>query len=91
MDARGEAPIRRLERRLEKLVASLEGAELALERAASTRAADLGVESIYKSVQGLPSGERARELKSALMASIFEANLELRRQAGNAAGETVDG
>lgn len=81
----------RLERRLEKLVASLEGAELALERAASTRAADLGVESIYRSVQGLPSGERARELKSALMASIFEANLELRRQAGHTAGEAVDG
>jgi hypothetical protein len=69
-----------LERRLEKLVASLEGVELALERAAATRAADLGIESIYKSVQGLPSAERARELKSALMASIFEANLELRRQ-----------
>ena len=72
----------RLERRLEKLVASLEGVEQALERAASTRAADLGIESIYKSVQGLPAAERARELKSALMASIFEANLELRRQNG---------
>lgn len=71
-----------LERRLEKLVASLEGVELALERAANTRAADLGIESIYKSVQGLPAAERARELKSALMASIFEANLELRRQRG---------
>lgn len=69
-----------LERRLEKLVASLEGVELALERAAATRAADLGIESIYKSVQGLPAAERARELKSALMAKIFEANLELRRQ-----------
>jgi hypothetical protein len=74
-----------LERRLEKLVASLEGAELALERAASARAADLGIESIYKSVQGLPAAERARELKSALMASIFEANLELRRQTGGQA------
>jgi len=81
-----DAELSRLERRLEKLVASLEGAERALERAASTRAADLGVESIYRSVQGLPSGERARELKSALMASIFEANLELRRQGTGAAG-----
>lgn len=72
-----------LERRLEKLVASLEGVEAALERAANTRAADLGIESIYKSVQGLPAAERARELKSALMASIFEANLELRRQRGS--------
>lgn len=80
-----------LERRLEKLVASLEGAELALERAANTRAADLGIESIYKSVQGLPSGERARELKSALMASIFEANLELRRQGGKPAGQPATG
>lgn len=79
-----DAELVQIERRLEKLVASLEGAELALERAASTRAADLGIESIYKSVQGLPASDRARELKSALMASIFEANLELRRQSGQA-------
>jgi hypothetical protein len=75
-----DAELVQLERRLEKLVASLEGVEQALERAALTRAADLGIESIYKSVQGLPAAERARELKSALMSSIFEANLELRRQ-----------
>jgi hypothetical protein len=86
-----DAELAQLERRLEKLVASLEGAELALERAASTRAADLGIESIYKSVQGLPSSERARELKSALMASIFEANLELRRQSGAPVAQSATG
>jgi len=86
-----DGELARLERRLEKVVASLEGAELALERAANTRAADLGIESVYKSVQGLPAAERARELKSALMASIFEANLELRRQSGSALPQPATG
>ncbi len=67
-----------LERRLEKLVQSLEQTERALDRAASHQAADLGLSSIYREVQGLSPDERARELKALLMASIFEANLALR-------------
>ena len=75
-----DSELSQIERRLGKLVGSLEAAEVALERAASARAADMGIESIYKNVQGLPSQERGRELKAALMASIFEANLALLEQ-----------
>jgi len=67
-----------LERRLAKLVGGLEETERSLERAARARAADLGLSSIYREVQGLDPGERERELKRVLMARIFEANLELR-------------
>jgi hypothetical protein len=73
-----DAQLAQLERRLDKLVTSLTQTELALERAALARAADLGIESIYRNVQGLVPSERAREFKAALMSSIFEANVELR-------------
>lgn len=71
-----------LERRVAKLVGSLEKTERALGQAANARAADLGIASIYRDVQGLDDSEREQELKSALMSRIFEANLALRSQVG---------
>jgi hypothetical protein len=36
-----------------------------------------GIESVYRTVQGLAPSESQRERKLAMMRSIFEANLEM--------------
>ncbi len=75
-----------LERRVAKLVQSLETTEQALRRISAQAQQPQGLESVYRSVQGLSAGEQDAEAKRALMADIFEKNLELRRQRRAPAG-----
>jgi Mrp family chromosome partitioning ATPase len=67
-----------LERRIVKLTHQLEQTEADLLRLAAMKNIDLGIASIYRSVQGLSSEEAALALKRSLMQKIFQANLELK-------------
>ncbi|HZL98919.1 MAG TPA: hypothetical protein VFD43_01590, partial [Planctomycetota bacterium] len=79
---RGEASGRvdQLERRIAKLVQSLQTTEQALGRMARLSHADDGIESIYRTVQGLDPDEPEARAKQDLMHAIFEKNLELYRR-----------
>ena len=74
-----ERRIELLQRRLEKVSHSLESTEQELRRVVATTDMDGGLESIYRSVQGLETSANQGELKKELMRSIFEANLELKK------------
>jgi len=74
-----ERRIELLQRRLDKVTQSLQLTEQELRRVVGLEDADGGLESIYRSVQGLESTESQGELKKELMRSIFEANLELKK------------
>jgi ferritin-like metal-binding protein YciE len=67
------------ERRVAKLVESLERTEQVLSRVAASKQLEEGIESIYRTVLGLSVGEQDFGRKQDLMASIFEANLALRK------------
>lgn len=73
------------ERRVAKLVKSLEQTESALARVAAAKAIDPGIESIYDSVQGLSAADAAAEKKKELLVHIFEANIALRDTLASAA------
>lgn len=66
-----------LERRVVKLVQSLEASEQALARVGPLLRLDSGLESIYRTVQGLSAGEAGVQAKQEIMRAIFEKNLEL--------------
>ncbi|MEO6710765.1 MAG: hypothetical protein ABI054_06750 [Planctomycetota bacterium] len=68
-----------LERRIAKLTQQLEATEADLQRMAETKGIDLGIASIYRSVQGLSPQEEAAALKKDLMQKIFQANFELQQ------------
>lgn len=70
----------RLERRVAKLLESLDETEVVLRRLEAAKAIDVGLPSLYRVVQGLSEEEENRELKQELMAAIFEANLTLKRE-----------
>jgi hypothetical protein len=74
-----DARIDVLERRIGKLVRALEDAEAALTRLAQLKDVDLGIASLYRTVQGLSAGESAIEAKRRMMADIFEANVRLQK------------
>lgn len=78
LHASGERVLQ-LERRVAKLVKSLADTELVLQRVAAMKELDVGLESIYRNVQGLSTGDSFVEAKRQLMQQIFEKNLELRR------------
>jgi hypothetical protein len=67
------------ERRVAKLVESLERTEQVLARVAASKDLEEGIESVFRSVQGLSHGEHGFERKQALLQSIFESNQSLRR------------
>jgi hypothetical protein len=69
-----------LERRIAKLMHSLEVTEEVLSRVSSAKDLDFGIESIYRTVQGLNPGESQHDRKLEMMKNIFEANLILQRQ-----------
>lgn len=69
-----------LERRLAKLMSMLDVTEDELRRVQAAKQVDLGQPSIYRTVQGLSATETQQEKKRDMMRSIFEANLELRKQ-----------
>lgn len=74
------AEIDRLERRVRKLNAQLLETQELLERSrAGQLEAEGGIASIHRTAQGLAPGSAGAESKKALLRSIFEHNLELRR------------
>ena len=77
--------IDRLERRIAKLVRSLEETEAALQRVASMKNIDLGIASLYRVVQGLDAGDGRADEKRAMMRRIFEANVVLQQKRALAA------
>lgn len=72
-----QSQIEVLERRVAKLTDSLGLTENALNKVASMKNIDLGVSSIYRTVQGLNPEDGQADQKKAMLTSIFEANLEL--------------
>lgn len=69
-----------LERRVRKLTESLGLTEQELKRIAGMKNIDLGVASIYRSVQGLSADDDNAEQKKEMLKNIFEANVALRQQ-----------
>ena len=67
-----------LERRISKLMRTLDDTEEVLGRVAQMKDLETGIESVYRKVQGLSPDEADRDLKLDLMKTIFQANLELR-------------
>ena len=67
-----------LERRIVKLTLQLEQTEADLKRIAAMKNIDLGLASIYRSVQGLSLEDEARAMKKSLLKKIFQANMELK-------------
>jgi GGDEF domain-containing protein len=69
-----------LERRVAKLTESLGLTEAELKRVAQLKNIDLGVASIYRTVQGLSAEEAGAEQKKEMLKNIFESNMALRAQ-----------
>ncbi|MCB9913846.1 MAG: hypothetical protein H6828_01705 [Planctomycetes bacterium] len=67
------------QRRISKLTNSLELTEEELKRVAAAKNIEIGVQSIYRTVQGLAGDDTNFETKKELMSSIFQANLELQK------------
>jgi len=72
--------IEALERRVSKLTESLNLTEAELKRIAQMKSIDLGVSSIYRTVQGLSGDEAGAETKKEMLKNIFEANIALKAQ-----------
>jgi hypothetical protein len=72
--------IDQLERRVTKLMESLEKTEAELLQVARMKGLESGVASIYRTVQGLDSGESDFERKQEMLTLLFEANVELRKK-----------
>ncbi len=70
-----------LNRRLSKLNGALSNTERELHRVMRAKSSDDGIASIYSEVQGLNEGDGHFAQKKELMASIFEANRDLQREA----------
>jgi len=68
-----------LERRIAKLNRRLAEAEEGLRQLGALRAADPGIASVYRGIQGLSSQEEYATFKRELMHKIFLANLELKQ------------
>jgi hypothetical protein len=71
-----------LERRITKLTHLLGITEDELRRVAGMKGIDLGVASIYRTVQGLADDTSQKEKKREMMKVIFEANFQLKQQIG---------
>jgi len=67
-----------LERRVVKLTESLGLTEAELKRVAQMKNIDLGISSLYRSVQGLSAEEAGAEQKKEMLKNIFESNMALR-------------
>jgi hypothetical protein len=70
--------IAQLERRVAKLLQSLEETSEVLRRVSAAKAIDSGLPSLYRVVQGLSNEDENMDLKKELMSAIFEANMSLR-------------
>lgn len=74
--------VERLERRLQKLVATLEATERRLDEVSRIKGVDAGVPSAYRGVQGLSKVDEHFTLKSELMRKLLDENIKLRQQLG---------
>ncbi|MEQ1893265.1 MAG: hypothetical protein ABL998_12020 [Planctomycetota bacterium] len=72
--------ISQLERRVVKLTESLGLTEAELKRVAAMKNIDLGVASIYRTVQGLSGDNGDAEQKKDMLKNIFDANMLLKSQ-----------
>lgn len=72
--------ISQLERRVVKLTESLGLTEAELKRVAAMKNIDLGVASIYRTVQGLSADGADAEQKKEMLKNIFDANMLLKSQ-----------
>ncbi len=70
--------IEQLERRVRKLTDSLGVTEQELKRVMAMKNIDIGVASIYRTVQGISADDENAEAKHDMLKNIFEANLALR-------------
>jgi diguanylate cyclase (GGDEF)-like protein len=75
-----------LERRLQKLTSQLGMTEEELKRIARMKNIDLGVHSIYRTIQGIAEDDGQAELKREMMSQIFEANVKLKKRIASQAG-----
>ncbi len=75
-----QTQIQNLERRISKLTDSLGRTEAELKRVASMKDVDMGVASLYRTVQGLSDEDDNAEAKHEMLKNIFEANLALRAE-----------
>jgi diguanylate cyclase (GGDEF)-like protein len=69
-----------LQRRIEKLSGVLGATEEELRRVAALKGIDIGVASIYKTVQGLSADAAQYQRKREMMKTIFEANFALKKE-----------
>jgi hypothetical protein len=69
--------IDRLERRVAKLISTLKDTEHALQHALANQNLEVGIESLYRVVQGLSSNDPLADQKRAMMKEIFQANVDL--------------
>lgn len=69
-----------LQRRIEKLSASLESTEKQLREVSSRKDVDAGIASVFREVQGLAEDDNQFGKKKELMAGIFAANLQLQKK-----------
>lgn len=82
--------VERLERRVRKLMRSLEETEAVLRQVAAKKDLEVGIESLYRAVQGLAPQDADGALKRQMMALIFAANLELHSELGLTSAATPD-
>ena len=69
-----------LERRVEKLTESLGMTEQELKRVAAMKNIDLGISSLYRTVQGLSDDDENAEAKKSMLQNLFEANVALQKE-----------
>jgi diguanylate cyclase (GGDEF)-like protein len=81
-DADKDRQVELLERRIAKLTDLLGITEEELKRVAAMKGIDLGMASIYRTVQGLSLDANQYERKREMMRTIFETNFHLRQQIG---------
>ena len=77
--AEHEEEIANFERRISKLTQSLQMTEEEMRRIAAAKGIEIGISSLYRSVQGLSAVDTNFETKKELMATIFQANLDLKQ------------
>lgn len=77
-----------LERRIAKLTSELGLTEEELKRIAEMKNVDLGIASIYRSVQGLAANEVQAQRKREMMKEIFTANFELKKELDERTGSS---
>ncbi len=73
-----QSKIEQLERRIEKLKSKLDDTEDVVSRLRAAKDVDPGVESVFKTVQGLDGKDSRAAEKKALLEEIFQLNVELR-------------